>query len=129
MATMEDIAKKLNISKSTVSKGLSGAPDVSETMRKSILETAVELGYNRTMRRGKATRFVVFIENMAYESPEDFGYDIILGFRKMAEPDGSEVVIAADEGVICFDGRYRSPKGSSGKLFYHMVQDFVEGRD
>lgn len=43
--------------------------------------------------------------------------------------DGSEVVIAADEGVICFDGRYRSPKGSSGKLFYHMVQDFVEGRD
>lgn len=43
--------------------------------------------------------------------------------------DGSEVVIAADEGVICFDGRYRCPKGSSGKLFYHMVQDFVEGRD
>lgn len=43
--------------------------------------------------------------------------------------DGSEVVIAADEGVIYFDGRYRSPKGSSGKLFYHMVQDFVEGRD
>ena len=43
--------------------------------------------------------------------------------------DGSEVVIATDEGVICFDGRYRCPKGSSGKLFYHMVQDFVEGRD
>lgn len=43
--------------------------------------------------------------------------------------DGSEVVVAADEGVICFDGRYRCPKGSSGKLFYHMVQDFVEGRD
>ena len=43
--------------------------------------------------------------------------------------DGSEVVIAADEWAICFDGRYRSPKGSSGKLFYHMVQDFVEGRD
>ncbi len=43
--------------------------------------------------------------------------------------DGSEVVIAADEGAICFDGRYRCPKGSSGKLFYHMVQDFVEERD
>lgn len=93
MATMEDIAKKLSISKSTVSKGLSGAADVSETMRKSILEAAVELGYNRTMRRGDAPRFVVFIENMVYESPEDFGYDIILGFRKMAEPDGNEVVI------------------------------------
>ena len=61
MATMEDIAKKLNISKSTVSKGFSGAADVSETMRKSILEAAVELGYNRTMRRGDAPRFVVFI--------------------------------------------------------------------
>ena len=46
-----------------------------------------------------------------------------------AEERMPQVVVAADEGVIYFDGRYRCPKGSSGKLFYHMVQDFVEGRD
>ena len=59
MATMEDIAKKLCISKGTVSKALSGAPDVSETMRKTILETAVELGYQRGLRRDEAMRLAV----------------------------------------------------------------------
>ena len=47
MTKIEDIAKKLHISKGTVSKALNGAPDVSETLRKAVLETAVELGYSR----------------------------------------------------------------------------------
>ena len=51
MATIEDIAKKLNVSKGTVSKALNGAADVSETLRKSVLETAVELGYFRSLRK------------------------------------------------------------------------------
>ena len=41
MVTIQDIAEKLNVSKGTVSKALNGATDVSETLRKSILETAV----------------------------------------------------------------------------------------
>ena len=93
MATMEDIAKKLCISKGTVSKALSGAPDVSETMRKTILETAVELGYQRGLRRDEAMRLCVFVENMDYRQREDLGHDIILGFRKMAEPDGCTVSV------------------------------------
>ena len=93
MATMEDIAKKLCISKGTVSKALSGAPDVSETMRKTILETAVELGYQRGLRRDEAMRLCVFVENMDYRQREDLGHDIILGFRKMAEPDGCAVSV------------------------------------
>lgn len=45
MATINDIAAKLGVSKSTVSKALNNATDISEEMRKRILETAVELGY------------------------------------------------------------------------------------
>ena len=45
MATINDIAAKLGISKSTVSKGLNNAPDVSAETRKKIIETAVALGY------------------------------------------------------------------------------------
>lgn len=93
MATLEDIAKVLGISKSTVSKALSGAGDVSDTMRRSVLETAVELGYNRLRRSDEAPKLAVFITNMNYLKPEDFGYDIIVGFRKMAEPDGFRVDI------------------------------------
>ena len=55
MATIQDIADKLGISKGTVSKALNGAPDVSETLQKTVLETAVALGYTK-LRRQKADK-------------------------------------------------------------------------
>lgn len=93
MATLEDIARSLGVAKSTVSKALNGAGDVSESMRRAVLETAVELGYTRLRRGEEAPKLAVFITNMQYEHPEDFGYDILVGFRKMAEPDGYRVDI------------------------------------
>ncbi|HJD21666.1 MAG TPA: LacI family transcriptional regulator [Candidatus Gemmiger faecigallinarum] len=99
MATMADIAKKVGVSKGTVSKALNGAPDVSETLRKTILETAVGLGYTRA-RRGAVRTLAVFIENMSCAQPEDFGTDIVTGFRQMAEPAGYEVrVIELNEAL------------------------------
>ena len=92
MATLEDIARQLGVAKSTVSKALNGADDVSETMRRSVLEKAVELGYSRALR-GTAPRIAVFITNMEYSKPDDFGYDIVIGFRKLAEPAGFHVEI------------------------------------
>ena len=50
MATIQDIADKLGISKGTVSKALNGATDISETLQKNVLETAVELGYTKIRR-------------------------------------------------------------------------------
>lgn len=91
VATMDDIAKRLGISKGTVSKAFSGAGDVSEAMRRSVLETAVELGYTRQVRGWEAPRLCVFIENVAYARPEDFGWGLVTGFRKLAEPDGWQV--------------------------------------
>ena len=99
MATMADIAKNVGVSKGTVSKALNGAPDVSETLRKTLLETAVELGYTRA-RRGAVRTLAVFIENMGCAQPEDFGTDIVTGFRQMAEPAGYEVrVIELNEAL------------------------------
>lgn len=93
MATMDDIARQLGVSKGTVSKALSGAADVSETTRKSVVEMAVELGYSRISRTDEPRRVCVFVQNMGYEKPEDFGWDIITGFRKLAEPGGWQVDI------------------------------------
>lgn len=93
MATLDDIAQALGVSKSTVSKALSGAKDVSKAMRQSVLEKAVELGYSRGVRKSTAPRIAVFIINMDYRQPEDFGYDIVTGFRKAAEPAGYQVEI------------------------------------
>lgn len=91
MATLEDIARALGVSKSTVSKALNDAPDVSAAMRAAALEKAVELGYAPLNRRGVVRRLALFVTNMNVDTPDDFGYDIVLGFRKMAEPAGFQV--------------------------------------
>ena len=86
LATLDDIARELGVSKSTVSKALSGAKDVSKSMRQTVLEKAVEMGYSRNVRNAEFPKIAVFITNMEYTKPEDFGYDLIVGFRKAAEP-------------------------------------------
>lgn len=90
---MDDIARELGVSKSTVSKALSGAKDVSKAMRQAVLEKAVEMGYSRGARSADAPKIAVFIMNMDYQKPEDFGYDLVVGFRKAAEPAGFQVEI------------------------------------
>lgn len=88
MATLSDIAAKLGVSKSTVSKALNNATDVSDEMRKKILETAVELGYANKRLQKKEKKLCILIENMDYDTPNQFGHDIVLGFKQMAEPEG-----------------------------------------
>ena len=94
MTTIQDIADKLNISKGTVSKALNNAPDISETLQKQILETAVELGYTKLRRYKNAQRKLCIIvqkDNIQYKESHQFAYDILIGFRQMAEPAGFEV--------------------------------------
>lgn len=85
MATIKDIANKLGIAVSTVSKGLNGASDISDDMRQLVLDTAVEMGYASKKMKTKGTRKVcILIENMDYENIDQFGYEIIVGFKLSA---------------------------------------------
>ena len=85
MATIKDIATRLGVSVSTVSKGLNGASDISEELRQMVLDTAVEMGYATKKSKKKENRkLAVFIENMEYETEDQFGYDIVLGFKQNA---------------------------------------------
>ena len=96
MTTIQDIADRLGISKGTVSKALNNAPDISETLRRQVLETAVELGYTKFRRYKESSRRVCILvqkDNMDYEEPHHFAYDMILGFRQIAEPSGYEVEV------------------------------------
>lgn len=94
MATIKDIANRLGISVSTVSKGLNGASDISESLRQAVLDTAVELGYTTKQMRGKVQKkLCIFVENMDYETPEEFGYDIILGFRQAAYHEHYDITV------------------------------------
>ena len=85
MPTIKDIANKLGIAVSTVSKGLNGASDISDDMRQLVLDTAVEMGYASKRMKTKGTRKVcIFIENMDYGNIDQFGYEIIVGFKLSA---------------------------------------------
>ena len=118
MATLDDIAQELGLSKGTVSKALSGAKDVSQRTRQAVLEKAVELGYSRTVRSGTGPRIAVFVINMEYTKPDDFGYDIIVGIRQAAEPSGYQVEIVPLDQNIQRANRYDA---------YMMRNHFVGG--
>lgn len=94
MATIKDIANRLGIAVSTVSKGLNGAPDISEELRQLVLDTAVEMGYQtKRMRKEEHRKLAIFVENMEYKNASDFGYDLVLGFQQMAYRDNWDVKI------------------------------------
>lgn len=85
MATIKDIAAKLGISVSAVSKGLNGANDISEDLRQQVLDTAIEMGYTpKRIRKESRRKLCVLIKNMDYTNPDEFAYDIVLGFRQSA---------------------------------------------
>lgn len=91
MVTIKDIADHLGIAVSTVSKGLNNASDISDEMRSLVLDTAIALGYTPKKRKinNGATNQVerkvcIFIENMDYENRDEFGYDLIQGFKQAA---------------------------------------------
>ena len=58
MATIKDIAQRLGVAVSTVSKGLNGASDISAEMRQLVLDTAVEMGYASKKIRSNGNRKV-----------------------------------------------------------------------
>ena len=85
MATIKEIADKLGIASSTVSKGLNGASDISDELRQQVLSTAAALGYTTKKMKSRDNRRVcIFIENMRYTTQGDFGLDVILGFKQSA---------------------------------------------
>ncbi len=96
MVTIKDIAERLNIAVSTVSKGLNGAEDISEETRQLVLDTAVEMGYSlKKIKRTATTKVCIFVDsrNMDYENVDQFGYDIVNGFKKAAISRNWEVQI------------------------------------
>lgn len=94
MATIKDIADHLGISISTVSKGLNGASDISEELRQTVLDTAVEMGYStKRSKKEEYRKLCLFVTNMEYETLDTFGYDIVLGFKQNAFRHKWEVTV------------------------------------
>lgn len=122
MATLQDIADKLNITKGTVSKALNGANDVSAELQKTVIETALSLGYTKFLRHRDTKKICILVNNMEYQNSYEFGYDIILGFKQLAQPAGYSIdVIEADKEL------QQSEKFDVYMMKNHFVGAFVLG--
>ncbi len=94
MSTIKEIANKLGIAVSTVSKGLNGASDISEETRQLVLDTAVEMGYaSKKVQKLGSRKVCILIENMEYENIDQFGYEIIVGFKLSAAKRRCDVTV------------------------------------
>jgi len=94
MATIKDIANQLGIAVSTVSKGLNGASDISEQMRQLVLDTAVTMGYaSKKVQKLGNRKVCILIENMEYDNIDQFGYEIIVGFKLSAARRHCDVTV------------------------------------
>ena len=101
--TIQDIADRLGMAKSTVSKALSGATDISEKTRERILGCASEMGYQvKTGRTAYSRNLIVFIYgSIHYDKVDQFGYEIILGIQAAAAEQGIGVNIVGNyEGSV-----------------------------
>ena len=93
--TIYDIAKVLNISPATVSRGLKDHPGISKDTKKKIVETAREMGYQRNLfaqnlRAKKTNTIGVIIPRLnSY-----FMSSVIAGVEKVANERGYNLVIS-----------------------------------
>lgn len=131
MTTIKDIAEKLGIAVSTVSKGLNGASDISEKMRQLVLDTAVEMGYASKKAQRPGTRKVcILIENMEYENIDQFGYEIVVGFKLIAARHHCDVsVIPTNLNMQTYEkyDSYMLKNGYSGSflLGFALHDDYI----
>lgn len=93
--TIYDIAKHLNISSATVSRGLKDHPAISQKTKKLILETAKEMGYQTNtfasnLRRQKTNTIGVIVPRLN----SGFMSDALAGMENIANISGYNLIIS-----------------------------------
>jgi DNA-binding LacI/PurR family transcriptional regulator len=97
MATIYDIAKICGLSPATVSKALSGAPDVSAATRARVRQAAVNIGYvpdgrARALSQNRSWTFCVLCQNGPEMGLRHYLFaDIIESFKSAVERHGYDI--------------------------------------
>ena len=92
--TIYDIAKKLNINASSVSRALTNGMNVSEATRQLILKTAKELNYKQNslasnLRKGQNQTIGVVVPRIN----QNFFADVIAGIEEVTYQEGYNLII------------------------------------
>jgi LacI family repressor for deo operon, udp, cdd, tsx, nupC, and nupG len=92
--TIYDIAEKLNIAASSVSRALNGSSSVKESTKKLILKTAQELNYKpntiaSNLRKGKSKTIGVIVPRIN----QNFFANVIAGIEEVTYKEGYKLII------------------------------------
>lgn len=94
--TLQTIADRVGVSRTTVSNAFSRPDQLNEELRRRILEVAGELGYPgphpaaRTLRRGRAGVIgVIFTEELSYAFADSYAVGFLRGLASVAEQSGT----------------------------------------
>ncbi len=95
---LDDIAKRLNITKVSVSKALRDHPDISEQTKNKVKEIASELGYRpnliaRSLTSSKSRTLGVVVPKIAH----NFFAHVVGGIQNYANKKGYEIVLTVSE--------------------------------
>lgn len=104
--TLEDIARRADVAKSTVSLVLNNKPGVSPALKELVLQAAADLGYHqpkpRQPRRSSANRTIAVVYAQSNQKPEDHPEptDLYLnylnGIRAFAQAGSLNLTVIAD---------------------------------
>lgn len=93
--TIYDIAQKLDLSSSTVSRGLNNNASISKTTRKKIQNAARELGYrHNTFASSLRTQKTNTIGVIIHELNSNFITSVLSGIEKVTAENGYNLIIA-----------------------------------
>lgn len=93
--TIYDIAKKLNLSPATVSRGLQDHPAISKKTKKKIFDMVDEMGYRtnhfaRNLRKQQTKTIGVLV----HELNSNFITSVLAGIEKVTTDEGYDIIIA-----------------------------------
>jgi LacI family transcriptional regulator len=93
--TIYDIAKKLNISPATVSRGLQDHPAISKKTKKKIFEMVDQLGYRTNhFARNLRQQHTKTIGVLVHELNSNFITSVLSGIEKVTTEEGYDIIIA-----------------------------------
>ncbi len=119
MSSIRDVAKRLNISITTVSRALDGYSDVAEATRQLVINTAQEMGYApnraaRQLRRQRSDTIGYILPALAPQFADPFFSEFVSGLGDEAASHNFDLLVST-----------ASPDSDSEK---HRYEHWVQGR-
>ena len=126
--TIHDVAKKLNLSITTISRALDGYEDVSDQTRQRVIKTAGEMGYApnraaRQLRRQKTETIGFIIPSIAKRFNEPFFMEFISGLGEELSRNNYDLLVSnatTDDGERKLYDRWTNSRKVDGFILNRM---------